>query len=513
MSFYLSYGIKTQFLDLIELFNITVSSINWLEVLIYANLLTILGLVLVPDGRSSTFYIKLISIFGAAFQLLFVGLICVVCDKVSSYAQFNVLINYCYPFDFIYHLAVDGLSIYFLVLSVLLLPVCVLCSWSTVLQRVREFYILLQVITLLLINVFCVRDLLLFYIFFESVLIPMFLIIGVWGSRDRKIHAAYQFFLYTLVGSVLMLLSIIYLYDLVGSTHIEVLYNATYTLLEERLIWLAFFLSFAVKVPMIPFHIWLPEAHVEAPTAGSVLLAGILLKMGTYGLIRFSLPMFPEATVYFQPLVFTLSMIGIIYAACTTIRQVDLKKIIAYSSVGHMNYVTLGILSNNLYGLEGSIYLMLGHGFVSSALFLCVGLLYERYHTRVVLYYGGLIFGMPLFGCVFLFFTLANVSLPGTSNFIGEILVLAGVFNVHFVSAFVGAVGAILGAVYAIWLYNRVLFGEVKVLHLTKFSDLNRKEAFLMINLIVIIVLTGIYPSILTDSLHPIMGWVLQKQL
>lgn len=488
-------------------------STNWLECLLYTNLATILCIFLVPKGKNQSFYIKSISLFGASYQLFFVGLICSAFDRVSPYAQFNIMSSYYSGINLVYHLAVDGLSIYFLVLTVLLLPICIICSWSTVLERVKEFYIILQVITFLLINVFCVRDVLLFYIFFESVLIPMFLMIGIWGSRDRKIHAAYQFFLYTLVGSVLMLLAIIYLYAVVGSTHMEVLYNYEYTALEEKLIWLAFFLSFAVKVPMIPFHIWLPEAHVEAPTAGSVLLAGILLKMGTYGLIRFSLPMFPEATVYFQPLVFTLSLVGIIYAACTTIRQVDLKKIIAYSSVGHMNYVTLGILSNNIYGIEGSIYLMLGHGFVSSGLFLCVGLLYERYHTRVVLYYGGLVFGMPLFAIVFLFFTLSNVSLPGTSNFIGEILVLAGTFNVHFIGALVGCVGAIFGAIYAIWLYNRVLFGEVKIKYLSKFSDLNKKELFLSLNLVFIIVITGIYPSIIIDTLHPVTCFILGKQL
>jgi len=340
----------------------------------------------------------------------------------------------------------------------------------------------------------------------------MFLIIGIWGSRERKIHAAYQFFLYTLIGSLLMLLGVIYIYVVLGSTHCYVLLNNDFSVIESRLLWLAFFASFAVKVPMVPVHIWLPEAHVEAPTAGSVLLAGILLKMGTYGLLRFSLPMFPEATVYFQPLVYVISLISIIYSACTTIRQIDLKKIIAYSSVGHMNFVTLGILSNNLYGIEGSIFLMLSHGLVSSALFLCVGLLYERYHTRVLLYYGGLVYGMPLFAIFFLLFTLANVSLPGTSSFVGEFLVLVGVYQTSFFTTFIATVGVILGAVYAMWLYNRVMFGSVKIDYLTKFSDLNLKEVYLLGVLLLGVISLGIYPSIILESLHSTIYLIFEKQ-
>ena len=337
----------------------------------------------------------------------------------------------------------------------------------------------------------------------------MFLVIGIWGSRDRKIHAAYQFFVYTLGGSVLMLVGIIYLLVTYGSTHIEILYLQTYGELEARLLWLSFFLSFAVKVPMVPVHIWLPEAHVEAPTAGSVLLAGILLKMGTYGLIKFSLPMFPEATLYFQPLIYLISLVGVIYAACTTIRQIDLKKIIAYSSVGHMNYVTLGIGSLNLYGVEGSIMLMVGHGLVSSALFLCVGLLYERYHTRILLYYGGLVYGMPIFSVVFLFFTLANVSLPGTSNFIGEFLILIGIFFSNFFVAFLACVGVILGAIYAIWLYNRVIFGVLRVNFLTNFSDITRRESFSLVSLGTLTLLVGVFPSFLFDCLHGNLLYIL----
>jgi proton-translocating NADH-quinone oxidoreductase chain M len=392
----------------------------------------------------------------------------------------------------LYHLGIDGISLFFVILSVFLLPVCFLCSWATVKYRVKEFYLIMYLIILLLIHVFTVLDLFMFYIFFESVLIPMFLMIGIWGSRDRKIHAAYQFFLYTLVGSVLMLLGIIYIYVVTGSTHLYVITNNNFSAFESRVLWLSFFASFAVKVPMIPVHIWLPEAHVEAPTAGSVLLAGILLKMGTYGLVRFSVPMFPDAMVFFQPLVYLISLIGIIYAACTTIRQVDLKKIIAYSSVGHMNFVTLGLVSGNIYAIEGSLFLMISHGLVSSALFLCV----------LILYYGGLVFGMPLFAVFFLIFTLANVSLPLTSSFVGEFLIILGVYQAHSVAAFLATTGVILGAVYAFWLYNRVVFGHFKEKAIQEFSDLNSKEVYLFIILTLSIGFLGIYPNCVLNCMH-----------
>jgi len=401
-----------------------------------------------------------------------------------------------------YSLGLDGISLFLEILTALLFPLCVLCSWTTVQYRVKEFLVVLCVLEFMLFNVFAVLDLLLFYIFFESVLIPMFLIIGVWGSRERRIHAAYQFFLYTLVGSLLMLLAILLVYWETGTTHVYGLYNSEFSRMKELIIWFAFFFSFAVKVPMIPVHIWLPEAHVEAPTAGSVILAGILLKMGTYGLIRFSLPMMPMATGYFTPLVYMLSIVSIIYSSCTTIRQIDLKKIIAYSSVAHMNFVTLGIMANNVQGIEGSIYMMLGHGVVSSALFLCVGMLYERYHTRLLGYYGGLVYGMPIFGIIFLIFTLANISFPGTSNFVGEFLVLAGVFGRSVVVTFLASIGVILGAVYAIWLYNRVMFGEVKEGLMTRFADVNLREFSIYMPLVALTLILGICPSIFLETMH-----------
>ncbi|MCB0537840.1 MAG: NADH-quinone oxidoreductase subunit M [Bacteroidetes bacterium] len=481
---------------------------NFLELLIITNILCLGFLFTTKDVIIQ----KLIGLYGSFLLFGESLLLWVNFDNQSAGYQMESIITLSDNLNVVYHIGIDGLSIFFVILSVFLLPVCILCSWATIHYRVREFYVLLFLITFLLIQVFTVIDLFLFYVFFESVLIPMFLIIGIWGSRERKIHAAYQFFLYTLIGSLLMLLGVIYIYVVLGSTHCYVLLNNDFSVIESRLLWLAFFASFAVKVPMVPVHIWLPEAHVEAPTAGSVLLAGILLKMGTYGLLRFSLPMFPEATVYFQPLVYVISLISIIYSACTTIRQIDLKKIIAYSSVGHMNFVTLGILSNNLYGIEGSIFLMLSHGLVSSALFLCVGLLYERYHTRVLLYYGGLVYGMPLFAIFFLLFTLANVSLPGTSSFVGEFLVLVGVYQTSFFTTFIATVGVILGAVYAMWLYNRVMFGSVKIDYLTKFSDLNLKEVYLLGVLLLGVLSLGIYPSIILESLHSTIYLIFEKQ-
>lgn len=449
-----------------------------------------------------TLTIKVVGLYGSFIIFCEALLLWLHFRKDQIGFQFVTKFSLLDPLGFSYHLGIDGISIFFVLLSTFLLIICILCSWSTVQYKVKEFFFLLYLITFLLVNVFTVLDLFLFYIFFESILIPMFFIISIWGSRDRKIHAAYQFFLYTLVGSLLMLLGIIYVYLSMGTTHIYIIVNNNFTDFESYVLWLSFFASFAVKVPMLPVHIWLPEAHVEAPTAGSVLLAGILLKMGTYGLIRFSIPMFPSAMSFFQPLVYLISLVGIIYAACTTIRQVDLKKVIAYSSVGHMNFVTLGIVSPNIYAVEGSIFLMLSHGLVSSALFLCVGLLYERYHTRILLYYGGLSFGMPLFSVFFLLFTLANISLPLTSSFVGEFLVLLGVYQLHSGAAFIAAIGIILGAVYAIWLYNRVVFGHFKCKYIKEFSDLNLKEFYLFFILSLLILFLGVYPNIILSSLH-----------
>ncbi len=408
-------------------------------------------------------------------------------------------------------IGIDGISLFFVLLTCFLIPVCLLVGWNSVQIYVKEYCIAFLVMESLMIAVFSVLDLLLFYIFFESVLIPMFIIIGIWGSRERKIRAAYQFFLYTLFGSVLMLLAVLLVFFQAGSTDLQILYTTPFSEKREILLWCAFFASFAVKVPMVPVHIWLPEAHVEAPTAGSVLLAGILLKLGTYAFLRFSIPMFPYACVYFTPLIYTMSVIAIIYTSLTTLRQVDLKKIIAYSSVAHMNFVTLGLFSLNAQGVEGSIMLMLSHGIVSPALFLLVGALYDRHKTRLVRYYGGCARTMPIFAIFFLFFTMANISLPGTSSFVGEFLVLTGAFQNNTFAAFMAATGMVLGAAYALWLCNRVLYGLSKVDYISAFSDLSRREVFMFLPFVFLVLFMGIYPAPFLDALHTSVGNVLQQ--
>jgi proton-translocating NADH-quinone oxidoreductase chain M len=399
-------------------------------------------------------------------------------------------------------LGVDGISLFFIILTTFLTPVCLFAGWSSIQNYVKEYCIAFLVLETLMIAVFCTLDLLLFYVFFESVLIPMFIIIGVWGSRERKIRAAYQFFLYTLFGSVLMLLAILLIFFQTGTTDLQILLSTEFSERRQLLLFLAFFASFAVKVPMVPVHIWLPEAHVEAPTAGSVILAGILLKLGTYGFLRFSIPMFPEASLYFAPLIYSMSLIAIVYTSLTTLRQIDLKKIIAYSSVAHMNFVTIGLFSLNAQGIEGSLLLMLSHGLVSPALFLCVGVLYDRHKTRILKYYGGCVHTMPVFSAIFLFFTLANINLPGTSSFVGEFLVLVGVFQNNPFVAIIAATSMVLGAAYALWLYNRVVFGHFKAPYISYYSDLNRREFWMFLPFILGVVWMGVAPNVFLDPMH-----------
>ena len=410
-------------------------------------------------------------------------------------------------------LGIDGISLFFVILTTFLIPVCLLVGWNSIEIYVKEYAIAFLVMETLMIAVFSVLDLLLFYIFFESVLIPMFIIIGIWGSRERKIRAAYQFFLYTLFGSLLMLLSLVLIYFQAGLCDLETLYLTQFSEKRSILLWLAFFASFAVKVPMVPLHIWLPEAHVEAPTAGSVLLAGIMLKLGVYGFLRFSIPLFPYASIYFTPLVYTISSIAIIYTSLTTIRQVDLKKIIAYSSVAHMNFVTLGLFSLNVQGVEGSIMLMLSHGIVSPALFLLVGSLYDRHKTRLLRYYGGIARTMPVFATLFLFFTMANISLPGLSSFVGEFLVLTAAFQSNTFAAIMAATGMIFGAAYALWLCNRLIYGFAKTEYIAAYSDLSRREVFIFLPFLFFTLLMGILPQPFLDVLHSSVGNVLQHAI
>jgi len=424
-------------------------------------------------------------------------------DNASAHFQFVEKYSWIPIANIHFYIGIDGISLFLVILNTFLFPVCILASWDSVKTNLKEYMIAFLFMETLLTGVFCVLDLLLFYIFFEGVLIPMFLIIGVWGSRERRIRAAYQLFLYTLLGSLLMLLAILAIYFQVGTTDLQILYTAEFSEGKQIFFWLAFFASFAVKVPMLPFHIWLPEAHVEAPTAGSVILAGILLKLGGYGLLRFSIPLFPLASIYFTPLVYTMSVLAVMYASLTTLRQVDLKRIIAYSSVAHMNFVTIGLFALNVQGIEGAMILMLSHGLVSSALFLGVGVLYDRYHTRLLRYYSGLVMTMPIFITILLFLTLANIGTPGTSSFVGEFLVILGAFQANSIVAVLGGTSLILGAAYSLWLYNRIAYGNLKTYYIHGFSDLNRREAAIMAPFILMILVMGIYPEIFLDVMHP----------
>ena len=423
-------------------------------------------------------------------------------DNSSSRFQFVEVYNWIESSNIIFYLGVDGISLFFILLTTLLIPICLLASWDAIKFNEKEYFIAFLAMEALVIAVFCVLDIILFYVFFESVLIPMFIIIGVWGSRERRIRAAYMFFLYTLLGSVLMLLAILYIYYQAGTTDYQILLTTTFDPEVQKLLWLAFFASFAVKVPMLPVHIWLPEAHVEAPTAGSVILAGILLKLGSYGFLRFSLPLFPYASVYFTPFIYSFACIAVIYTSLTAIRQTDLKRIIAYASVAHMNLVLIGMFVYNLQGLEGSILQQLSHGLVSGALFLCVGVIYDRHHTRLVKYYSGLAHTMPIYIAIFMFFSMANIALPGTSSFVGEFLILAGAFQTNTTVCVLSATGMILGGGYSLWLFNRVAFGNIKVQYIKAFSDVDKREFATLLPLIVLTLVMGIYPEIFLDPMH-----------
>ncbi len=393
-----------------------------------------------------------------------------------------------------YHMGVDGISMLFVILTTFLMPFCILASWESIENRVKEYMIAFLVLETFMIGVFCSLDMILFYIFFEAGLIPMYLIIGIWGGK-RRVYASYKFFLYTLLGSVLMLLAMMAMYWNAGTTDIPVLLSHDFPANMQTWLWLAFFASFAVKMPMWPVHTWLPDAHVEAPTAGSVVLAAVLLKMGGYGFLRFSLPMFPLASADFAPLIYTLSIVAIVYTSLVALMQEDIKKLIAYSSIAHMGFVTLGIFTGNIYGIQGSIYQMLSHGLVSGALFLCVGVIYDRMHTREIAAYGGLVNNMPKYAVVFLIFTMANVGLPGTSGFVGEFLVLLGAFQVNTWLAFFATSGVILSAAYALWLYRRVVFGALEFESLKSILDLSTREKVIIYPLVVLVIFFGIYPS------------------
>ena len=412
-----------------------------------------------------------------------------------------------------YHVGVDGISILFVMLTTFLMPLVIWASWG-VETRVKEYMVAFLVLETLMIGVFCALDMILFYLFFEGGLIPMFLIIGIWGGKER-VYAAFKFFLYTLIGSLLMLVAMIAMFWDAGTTDITALLKHQFAATPvdflgwqvlggfQTFLWLAFFASFAVKMPMWPVHTWLPDAHVQAPTAGSVVLAAILLKMGGYGFLRFSLPMFPVASDLMADFVFVLSAIAIVYTSLVALMQEDIKKLIAYSSVAHMGFVTMGIFAANRQGVDGAIFQMISHGFISGALFLCVGVIYDRMHTREISAYGGLVVRMPLYAAIFLLFTMGNVGLPGTSGFVGEFLTLSGVFQVSTWTALFATTGVILSAGYALWLYKRVVFGELIKGGLKQIQDLNRREAAIFAPLVAGTVILGVYPSLVTDVIGP----------
>lgn len=403
-----------------------------------------------------------------------------------------------------YYLGIDGISVLMVLLTTFLLPLCLLASWHGVEHRVRGFMIAFLVLESFVIGVFCALDTVLFYLFFEGMLIPMYLIIGIWGGANR-VYAAYKFFLYTLLGSVLFLVAIIYLYLQFGTMEIPLLMQKAPTLgLDvQKWLWLAMFASFAVKVPMWPVHTWLPDAHVQAPTGGSVILAGVLLKMGAYGFLRFSIPMLPEASHAFAPLVFNLSVIAVIYTSLVALVQEDMKKLIAYSSVAHMGFVTAGLFSFNVQGVEGAIVQMVSHGLVASALFMCVGVVYDRMHTRDIKRYGGVVSRMPRYAMVFMLFTMASVGLPGTSGFVGEFLVILGVFKASSTVALLIASGMVLGAAYALWLYRRVVFGQLEHDDLKDILDLDRREIIMFIPVVVLVLWFGVQPQGMFKMMEP----------
>lgn len=402
-----------------------------------------------------------------------------------------------------YHVGIDGISLFFVLLTTLLMPICILASWNSVTHRVKEFVIYFLILETFVLGVFCALDLLVFYIFFEAVLIPMFLIIGIWGGEHR-VYASFKFFLYTLAGSVLFLIAMLFMYYHIGTTDIPVLMDKAphFVLGIQKWLWLALLASFAVKIPMWPVHTWLPDAHVQAPTAGSVILAGILLKLGGYGFLRIALPMLPSASYYFADMMLVLSVIAVVYTSLVALMQTDMKKLIAYSSVAHMGFVTLGIFAFNQQGISGSIMVMLSHGLISAALFLCVGMLYDRLHTKEISKFGGVTSVMPKFALFFLFFTMASVALPGTSAFVAELMTMAGVYQVNQIITAIAATGVVLCAAYMLWLYARVMFGEIKNKEIKTFKDIGKLELLTLAPLVILILAIGIYPNFITDILQ-----------
>ncbi|MGE4219620.1 MAG: NADH-quinone oxidoreductase subunit M [Alphaproteobacteria bacterium] len=480
-----------------------VVDIPWLSLITFMPLVGALVLLLIPRGadedvanqaRWGALWVSLVT-FVISLELWFRF------DSSTADFQFVEKIEWLPAYNISYQMGVDGISVLFVLLSTLLTPLCVLASWDAIQSRVREYMIAFLVLETMMVGMFCALDMVVFYIFFEGVLIPMFIIIGVWGG-PRRVYAAFKFFLYTLLGSVLMLLAILAMYYAAGTTDIVSLMAYGFPRSMQTWLWLAFFASFAVKVPMWPVHTWLPDAHVEAPTAGSVILAGVLLKMGGYGFLRFSLPMMPLASDYFAPLVFALSAVAVIYTSLVALAQEDMKKLIAYSSVAHMGFVTVGIFIVNDQAVAGSIVQMLSHGIVSAALFLCVGVVYDRIHSREIAVYGGLVERMPKYAVVFMLFMLASVGMPGTSGFVGEFMILLGAFRQNTWVAALIALGMILGAAYMLYLYRRVIFGALTKDKLKAILDLSPREVVVFAPLVAIVLWMGIYPMSFLDRME-----------
>ena len=449
------------------------------------------------DKEGNNLTAKYVSLFTSAVNFLISIYLWVSFDQSRSNFQF--IEDRTWIEGFInYKVGVDGISILFIILTAFITPLCIISVNNSVKTRLRDFLIAILIMESFMIGVFCALDLVVFYLFFEAGLIPMFLIIGIWGG-EKRVYSAFKFFLYTLFGSIFMLISIIYIYFDAGTLDVEKLLNIQINKDYQKYLWLGFFASFAVKTPMWPVHTWLPDAHVEAPTSGSVILAAILLKMAGYGFIRFSLGLFPDASVYFAPLVFALSIIAIIYTSLVALVQKDMKKLIAYSSVAHMGFVTIGIFVFNKQGIEGSIFQMISHGIISSALFLCVGVVYDRMHTREISEYGGVVNIMPKYAVMFMVFTLGSLGLPGTSGFVGEILVLIGSFKYNYWIAFFAATGVILSACYSLWLYRRVVFGKITNEKIQNLTDLNKNEYLILTPLLIMTIVLGFYPALILD--------------
>ncbi|MCV0369412.1 MULTISPECIES: NADH-quinone oxidoreductase subunit M [Filomicrobium] len=467
-----------------------------LSIITFLPLLGVLCIAFLPSTPAGDRNARWIALYATLFTFVISLLIWLNFDPTT--ADFQFVEEHAWLGPLRYKMGVDGISMLFVILTTFLMPLCILASWESVNHRVKEYMIAFLVLETLMIGVFCALDLILFYLFFEAGLIPMFLIIGIWGGK-RRIYASFKFFLYTLLGSVLMLIAMLAMYWQAGTTDIPTLMQTEFPRDMQWWLWLAFFASFAVKMPMWPVHTWLPDAHVEAPTAGSVILAAILLKMGGYGFLRFSLPMFPLASHELAPLIFVLSVTAIIYTSLVALAQEDIKKLIAYSSVAHMGFVTMGIFTFTHQGIDGAIFQMLSHGIVSAALFLCVGIIYDRMHTREIAAYGGLAARMPIYAFCFMVFTMANVGLPGTSGFIGEFLTMLGAFQANTWVAFLAATGIILSAGYALYLYRRVVFGPLEKQSLMNIADMKPREIAIIAPLVILTIFFGFYPAPLLD--------------